>query len=466
MYRATHPPEESPIMRSILPVALRLAALSLAAGAVACGSTESSPAPNGTDTTGEVATTGDSGASGDAPAQADVPATKFVNQCTTPSACKDYQTCASQVCVLKPSTKAELTDPKNFDLPMAGTPLNLACVGQADDKPAGPDKVVLWGMVDRFGGGITTEDLMVEVFKLEDFQPEKCPYTDDLAATRTCLADLDKVLKGGKASLIGSTTSIDADPTNPNALKLNYTIEPGKICKLHRDCPLGYDCLKSKGNLDATTCLKLHGTYVIAGPNGEPIVPTNTPLIVRARHPDVASEEWHTGYQWGLYLYADNIDKDDDAERPAQLKGKPTYRTNASIVSKGQWQLVPNTLGVGDIVEGNAAVGGRIRDCRVTGAAARPGMPVHNASIGFADPGSALAFYNDDEDNTVPVASKQSTDTIGRYSAIDFAPGPNRVSATALVGGQVTELGAVDFYTVPDSLILVSFPGKQAYFKK
>lgn len=105
-----------------------------------------------------------------------------------------------------------------------------------------------------------------------------------------------------------------------------------------------------------------------------------------------------------------------------------------------------------------------MRDCRSD---VRDSFTLGNATIGLHVPGSATGYFNDDEENTVPLLDSIGTDVYGRFTVVDIAPGLNRVAASILDANNVpVSLGTEEIVIVPDSLSIVSFPGKQSILSK
>lgn len=441
-------------------VAALLAAAALTA---ACGTAEKH-AQEGDATTaadaakaaaGDAAATADGGPTQDgtsAAADTGAPPTEFkpfAPLCSAEKACPNGKLCSAGVCVVIPEAaqKADITDPMQDYLPTKD-PLELGCVDKPLEELAktakGPETVSIWGRVDRFGGGPVTVNVEVAVFKLAEFHPEACAGIDDDDARAACFHS-DKV---GKP--VGVTTSIDPDTAKDNGLDLSQAKKPDDSCEHHLECPGGYEC-RSKQSNGPKFCIKTHGIYAIDG------VPTNTRLVMRV-HGNKPTDKWHDSYYWDIVLFADHIDAKGAATQPSKFVGKDSYRTNPTIVGEGQWTLVPNTIGIQPIDIGNGVIGGRIRDCGVAGG--RGGWAIHNAKVGVGVLPKGLAFFNDNEDNTVPVKTVTATDTLGRFAAVDIKPGPNRVSAAAWVGDKAVALGGVDVFVIPDALMIVSLPGR------
>jgi hypothetical protein len=233
--------------------------------------------------------------------------------------------------------------------------------------------------------------------------------------------------------------------TDPEAAAVAADIP--EQCEKHRDCPAGYECIEVDVEYH---CVPQFGLFEIAN------VPTNTLLVIRARNaPSNAKfdSKWKDTYVGGVYLYADRVSEDG------------RYNYNALMVSDSQWNTVPNTLFVkGGVKANNGVIGGRLRDCRTD---ARDSFTLGEATVQLQSPGNGVTgFFNDDEEDTVPIHNSKGTDIFGRFAIVDIPAGANRIAGAILSGGAVQSLGAEDIYVVPDSLFIVSFPGKQAILNK
>lgn len=419
----------------------------LSFGLVGCLGAES-PA-SGTTSGGDATSTKDTAATDTATKTAP----PFVDTCKTDADCTKAS-CVLGVCVPMADPAKEvavLTDPTNDNVPTTD-PLQLGCVGESVEDavkslPTG-GKAVMWGRVDRFGGGGVTTDIEVAVFKFSDFHPEACYGLTDDAAIQACYLDDSKV---GKP--LAKTISISAkiDSAKAAGLDLVGKASQGDDCIQHLDCGAGYECRYEK-SVARKICIETHGIYAL------PDVPTNVQLIVRVHPTKPTSSKWHDGYLWDIVLFSDRLDQKGDGLQPSKYVNQDTYRVNPTIVGEAQWQLVPTTMGLQEIDTGNGVIGGRIRDCGV--ASGRGGWAIHNAKIGLGVKAQGIAFFNDSEDDTVPVKTSAATDLLGRYAAVDIPPGPNRLSATVLTGGKTVQLGAMDVYVIPNSLTICSLPGR------
>ncbi len=423
----------------------------VAAAAMACGS-ESSSSADASSSDGlaaDATATTDASAAGDSSGSADTSTPSFKAICSASKPCATGKMCASGVCTVEPKAEqvAEVTDPGNDYLPTKDK-VELGCVDQPFEDQikgqTGPTAVTMWGRVDRFGGGGVTVNVEVAVFELAKFHPEACVGIEDDDKRDACFLS-DKV---GKP--IGTTVSVDPDKAAEAGLDLASAKKADEGCSKHMDCPGGYECRKESGAVQKI-CIRTHGVYAIDN------VPTNTRLVVRVRGLN-AKDKWHPGYYWDIVLFAGHTDAKGAGKQPSKYLDKDTYRVNPTIVGEGQWTLVPNTLGVGEIEYPHGVIGGRIRDCGVTGG--RGGWAIHNAKVGLGVQPKGFAYFNDNEDDTVPVKTNTATDTLGRFAAVDLMPGANRIAATSWVDGKATSLGGVDVFVIPDALMIVSLPGR------
>jgi hypothetical protein len=55
---------------------------------------------------------------------------------------------------------------------------------------------------------------------------------------------------------------------------------------------------------------------------------------------------------------------------------------------------------------------------------------------------------------------------LGRFAALDVPAGWNKLAGSARVDGQVESIGAIDVYVIPNSLSIVSGPGRQPYWRQ
>jgi hypothetical protein len=367
----------------------------------------------------DVMTNSDADTDGDVASEPDVP---LAVPCSGSNPCEGDLFCVEPVCVPLSGTANEATitePPENKPTELAP---NLSCVGATDEVGDGPETAALYGVVSRFGGGLKTYDIEVDVFLASDWDPSACE-SESASDQAGCYASYGEPLGNG----------------------VSYPVEDAQLpefCGGHGDCPLGYECREV--DLDHI-CDEQFGVYEIAG------LPTNTGLVLRARATQFASK-WHDTYVFGVVLHADQVD------------GAGRVHYDATMVSEAQWLLTPNTVGLSDIPDDRGAIGGRVRDCRVVGE--RAGWPIAEVSLSLASPAEKLVYFNNLEDDTVPLVNRSTTNIVGRFAALDVAPGWNVVAGVALVAGAPTSVGSIDVYVVPDALSIVSFPGTLPHWKQ
>jgi hypothetical protein len=361
----------------------------------------------------------DLAADADATSEPDIPAAV---PCSEADPCADGSQCVATVCVPLPTTATNATiaePPENKPTEMEP---NLSCVGVADAVGEGPETATLYGVVSRFGGGLKTFDIAVDVFLASDWDPSACEAEPE-ASRAGCYEAYGAPIGSGNSYPVGD-------------------VQIPEFCDGHGECPLGYECREV--DLDHI-CDEQFGVYEIAG------IPTNTELVLRARATKFASK-WHDTYVFGVVLHADQVD------------GAGRVHYDATMVSEAQWLITPNTVGLADVLDDRGVIGGRVRDCRVLDE--RAGWPIAEVSLALASPAEKLVFFNSLEDDTVPLDNRSTTNIVGRFAALDVAPGWNVVAGVAQVAGEMTSVGSIDVYVVPDALSIVSFPGSLPHWKQ
>ena len=342
-----------------------------------------------------------------------------------PNACDETITCRSGacrsgVCVTDPPSGAtsNITDPVT-NLASSEWP-DLDCADQTFVAPAQTTTATLYGAVARFGKGRKTTDIHVTVMLAEGFDPSACNDLPTPDAIKTCYRNY--------GTPIGTTVSVAAP-----------TAEASE-CETHEQCPIGYQCFDP--NELGGTCQEQYGLYEITG------VPLDTPLIIRS-YATTSEAQWHDTWMFNIVLHSDRV-----------VDGRVQY--DAQMVSEGQWQLTTNTVGLPPMDVKNGAVGGRVRDCGVD----RDDWPVADVRLGLAAPGKSIVYFNNLEDDTVPLIDRETTDILGRFAALDVPAGWNRIAGAARVDGQVVTVGGAPVYVVPNSLSIVSWPGTEPYWRQ
>ena len=356
------------------------------------------------------------------------PMTSFSLGCSVESPdCGGGMVCAALdavgACSAIPGEETKLSDPYTQTVVVGQAP-NFDCIGNYPD-PSESSNVTIYGVVDRFGSGLVTEDIVVRVFEAATFDPWACDSLET-AERAECLA----ALVNNQDLIIGETVSTGIEE------------EEGLECETDQDCPMGYACT---GDGLTDECVVSFGLYELAG------LPTNTPLVVMTRSLDEESGDWHDTYLFDTVFVEGYV---EEGQR---------YRYDPLIVGHGQWKTVPSPFFT-SIKPGNGAIGGRIRDCGTLGEDGRRAWNLYGATVGFANPADKTGYFNDKEADSLPDADRVSTNILGRYTGLDVPPGANVVSASLMAEGEVISLGAIPIYVFPSSLSVVSLPGRVATY--
>jgi hypothetical protein len=361
----------------------------------------------------------------------------------------------------QPGEVLALTDATGLAPYPANSEPSLACMDQAPSTPDGPEATTLYGAVTRFGSGLITKNIRVEVFAADAWDPSACEVLGSVDERIVCYQEY------------GSPEHVDTHGIAPLGSALSVAAEeaPESECDGHVDCQLGYECVQE--DVDKT-CLEQFGLFEIAG------IPTNTPLVIRSRATTYTAK-WHDVYMFGVYLYADQVDEE----------GRSHY--DVTMVSEGQWQLTANIAGL-TIAEGNGVIGGRVRDCRVEGLCQDPGgsgntpcvldsdclwetgeescvggrasWSMGGVAIGLAQPAAQIVYFNNLEDDTVPLDFRTTTNILGRYAALDVPAGDNRIAGVGRIDAEVVSVGGASVYVVPGALSIIGWPGHQPHWKQ
>lgn len=356
--------------------------------------------------------------------------------CSGSAPCSGSVPCRSGVCVADPppGSLVQQSDPTDENK-LTGAQPNLDCADAVPATPEGPGSAILFGAVTRFGSGKITTNVRVDVFLASEWDASVCDPIEAKGAREACYRSY------------GDEGQDESWAITPIASGLSF--EVGEVtlpddCDDDEDCPLGYECSGDDDEI-VRLCEEQFGLFALAD------VPTNTLLVIRSRATTHVTD-WLDTFTFGVYLFADQVD----------AEGR--YRYDVTMVSHGQWLLTANTMLIGDIPPEHGAIGGRVRDCRVAGE--RDGWPIGEASLGLARPAETFAYFNDLEDNTVPVVERVTTNILGRYAALDIEPGWNRIAGSIHASDGLRSIGGGDVFVLPNALSIVSWPGLQPYWKQ
>jgi hypothetical protein len=406
---------------------MRVAGVTVAAvGLLAC----SEDGPRGVQAGADAATTGDAAPGGDAGEPQGDAAADAASLAALPNACDADADCArgacrSGVCIEDPPPSAVggLDDP-GTGLPSA-TAVDLGCADRSLEIPETPDRAAMVGALARFGTGRNTTGLQVDVLLADGFDPTPCEAETDEEAQLACYRGLGPV--------IGTATTVarEGHPELPS------------VCSAHEECPYGFQCY-DPAKLGGK-CEPQFGVYRIED------LPLDTPLIIRSRAVSATDQSrWHDTWMFHVVLSSG-----------AMVDGAVHY--DAQIVSEPQWLLTTNSVGLGDIPPENGAIGGRVRDCQQ---ADRPAWPIHEVRVGLARPAEKVVYFNNLEDDTVPLVDRQTTHVHGRYAALNIEAGWNVISGSVRLGDAVRSVGSIPVYVFPNALSIASWPGVNPHWRQ
>jgi hypothetical protein len=367
---------------------------------------------------------------GDAAVTEDVAGNDTAGPEILPNACDDARPCArgacrSGVCIEDPPAAAigGLDDPATA-LP-SDKPIDLSCADVTWTPPAEPGTATMFGALARFGSGRRTDGLRVDVILAEDFDPTACEGIADPVARKTCFRELGPII--GTATT-GRRTLTEDLPAS---------------CFHHEECPWAYQCYDP--HKIGGKCEEQFGVYEIAN------LPLDTQLVIRA-YPlsETDQERWHDTWMFNVILHSE-----------AATDGRIQY--DAQIVSASQWLLTANSVGLDDIPPENGAIGGRLRDCDPSD---RESWPIREVRVGLARRAQKIVYFNDLEDDTVPLVSRETTNVHGRYAALDIPSGWNVIAGSIRIGNEVRSVGALPIYVFPDALTIASWPGSNPFWRQ
>jgi hypothetical protein len=86
-----------------------------------------------------------------------------------------------------------------------------------------------------------------------------------------------------------------------------------------------------------------------------------------------------------------------------------------------------------------------------------------NAIVNVDSPHLGMAYFSADESHPRPVVNAPGTFPLGRYAALDIAPGPAAVAAMGQLGKKSYTLGFYRAQVFPDALTLVTLRGLRPF---
>jgi len=339
----------------------------------------------------------------------------FTGMCTAPR-CGSAQTESACNCIPTPRTETDFTTNRVgcAQLTTSGgvtrTPTDDFCDASANDgapdlscfDPAGyvtaeaSEMVTVYGVVDVFGNGGDADNITIEIY--------------------------EEGADGNLGPLLGSASASTGDP-----------------------------CAESENEVesDMVTGTRQLGFYFIEG------IPSDTPLIIKQSG---APDFWKTIYSYNQMALHTELERDPPATDACATMSDPAlagprWRYRARILSTSDWTSIPLTAGlVSGIRSGSGVVAGEVHDCTDT--------RIEFAQVATNPEPEVFAYFNDNPDNPLPVASRtEGTSLLGLYAALDIPEGPVDVAALGRVDGEMVSLGWYRAHVFSGAVTSISLRG-------
>ena len=167
----------------------------------------------------------------------------------------------------------------------------------------------IYGVVDRFGKGLVTNDILVRVYDAERFTPWQC----DVLTGGDYLECIDEVVED-ENSILGE------------AISTPVAVVEGQVCETDGDCPRGYSCCDE--DFGGECCLNF-GEYVLEG------IPVDHPLVVLARPAnEIDAGDWHSSYLFNTAVRSEFVDGDGKYRLDPLIVGMASGKRFPSLSSQ------------------------------------------------------------------------------------------------------------------------------------
>ncbi len=305
---------------------------------------------------------------------------------------------------------------------------DLSCLDQTVEPPANPPLVTMTGYVDVFSsGGDDVDGVRVQVFRQSDV---------------TANASLDSLTPVAETTLSIDQSMVDSGQVRA-CLKNN-----DDVANLQVECPVPTDDCDPpcQDTLDGNEfcyqgqCyerLRYEVRYSLEN------VPTYEFLVVRTIGPQgVSDSNWAPIVQYNVYLRTTDAAYDESTN---------TYETEVNLISRQDWFQIPQVMGLSNgVAPGKGVIAGEVHDCQ--------GLRLTGAQVGLYPMTDYFSYFNGNPVSTLPNMSQlqRGTNRLSLYAAMNLDPGPLRVEAWGLVGGEPTLLGHHTVQIFPDSVTIVS----------
>jgi hypothetical protein len=205
------------------------------------------------------------------------------------------------------------------------------------------------------------------------------------------------------------------------------------------------------GQSECSDRLRWEDRYTIAH------VPTNTELAIRVTGPNgTASSPWaNTMNANVILLTSDRACTSTGDSGCLDTSTTPTsYRLDVEVVSQADYENLP-AAAQGIISKGHGAIFGELHDC--------DDVRVGNVIVGTQPESQRFTYYNGDPIHTAPdiIRSPMGTDRLGKFAAIDFAPGAVDVQTNGLLSttSAARSLGGFHAMVYPSTITLLTING-------
>jgi hypothetical protein len=303
------------------------------------------------------------------------------------------RTACSQIATGRPRTPA-----RDYCVDGAtGMPPDIGCM-MTPPTHGTPQNVWLYGVVDIFANGGDSNNITVEVFQ--------------------------EGTNGALGTMVGSATASTASPC--------FEME---------------DLVDSMGATTGET--RRLGFYAI------PMVPTETPLIIRTQGD---AGLWSPLYTYNFQILNSDVAAIASADATCASAGATDmgFLYRARVLSRNDYMSIPLTAGLASGIRGgHGAIAGEVHDCA--------DVRLEWAQVGITGNPVSKVYFNDIADNPLPAVGRtQGTSLLGLYAGLDIAPGAVDIAAIGFTGGQTVSLGWYHAQVFADSVTVVSLRGIRA----
>lgn len=299
----------------------------------------------------------------------------------------------------------------------------LACIGAT--APSASTDVTLTGFVHVYGTGpdtVSHTSPISSIATVQVFRADALAMNEDPAVTTPLATTLVPALPDGTPFDTTDRRACDTDP------RVGCSI-PATTCGACNDGLQGrkddHKYCRATGTSPAVCASRARweDRYTIAG------VPTNTQLVVRVTGPNnLQQDPWANTITANLVLLTTDRACSGPGDSACYVAGTATYQLDATVMSTSDFQSIPITAGLGGgIQKGHGAILGEVHDC--------DDVRLGNVIVGTQPAAPRFTYYDGDPLDPMPDVARftAGTDRLGRFAALDFAPGPVDIETVGLL---------------------------------